>query len=119
MAYKKSQSSATLISYAKKKSELDDSQKLEIKEAFELFDTDGSGEIDAKELRVAMRALGFDPKKEEIHQMIAEVDDDGSGEIGFPEFLKMMTHKILNRDPKEEIMKAFRLWEDEEHCGKI
>ena len=40
------------------------------KEAFDLFDTDGSGRIDAKELKVAMRALGFEPRKEEIKKMI-------------------------------------------------
>merc|ERR1712098_194872 len=77
----------------------------EIKEAFDLFDTDGSGSIDAKELKVAMRALGFEPKKEEIQKMISDVDDDGSGTIEYDEFLKMMTHKILNRDPKDEIRK--------------
>ena len=33
--------------------------------------------IDAKELKVAMRALGFEPKKEEIQKMIQDVDDDG------------------------------------------
>lgn len=59
-----------------------DEQKQEIKEAFDLFDTDGSGEIDSKELKVAMRALGFEPKKEEIQKMISDVDDDGSGTIG-------------------------------------
>merc|ERR1712113_951822 len=31
---------------------------------------------------------------------------------------KMMTHKILNRDPKDEILKAFRLFDDDE-TGKI
>jgi len=95
-----------------------DEQKQEIKEAFDLFDTDGSGEIDSKELKVAMRALGFEPKKEEIQKMISDVDDDGSGTIGYEEFLKMMTHKILNRDPKDEILKAFRLFDDDE-TGKI
>ncbi|CAE8731886.1 unnamed protein product [Polarella glacialis] len=83
----------------KKQKELTEEQKQEIKEAFDLFDTDGSGEIDSKELKVAMRALGFEPKKEEIQKMISDVDDDGSGTIGYEEFLKMMTHKILNRDP--------------------
>merc|ERR1712110_441072 len=75
----------------KKQKELSEEQKQEIKEAFDLFDTDGSGEIDSKELKVAMRALGFEPKKEEIQKMISDVDDDGSGTIGYEEFLKMMT----------------------------
>merc|ERR1712217_108481 len=102
----------------KKQKELTEEQKQEIKEAFDLFDTDGSGEIDSKELKVAMRALGFEPKKEEIQKMISDVDDDGSGTIGYEEFLKMMTFKILNRDPKDEILKAFRLFDDDE-TGKI
>ena len=33
-----------------------------------------SGTIDAKELKVAMRALGFEPKKEEIKKMISDID---------------------------------------------
>ena len=48
----------------------------------------GSGEIDSKELKVAMRALGFEPKKEEIQKMISDVDDDGSGTIGYSRFIK-------------------------------
>ena len=38
--------------------ELTEEQRQEIREAFDLFDTDGSGTIDGKELKVAMRALG-------------------------------------------------------------
>merc|ERR1712235_58154 len=93
----------------KKQKELTEEQKQEIKGAFDLFDSDGSGEIDSKELKVAMRALGFEPKKEEIQKMISDVDDDGSGTIGYEEFLKMMT---------DEILKAFRLFDDDE-TGKI
>ncbi|ONH96511.1 hypothetical protein PRUPE_7G133900 [Prunus persica] len=84
-------------------------KKQEIKEAFELFDTDGSGTIDAKELNVAMRALGFEMTEEQITQMIADVDKDGSGAIDFDEFVHMMTAKIGERDTKEELMKAFHL----------
>merc|ERR1712224_83231 len=53
-------------------------------------------------------------KPGEIEKMIADVDDDGSGEIGYPEFLKMMTNKILNKDPKDDMLKAFRLFDDDE-----
>jgi hypothetical protein len=34
----------------------------EIREAFNLFDTDGSGSIDPQELKAAMCSLGFDSK---------------------------------------------------------
>jgi hypothetical protein len=73
----------------------------EIRKAFDLFDTDGSGTIDAKKLKVAMRALGFEPKKEEIKKMIADIDKDGSGTIDFEEFLQMMTAKMGERDSRE------------------
>merc|ERR1712124_240360 len=98
----------------KKKTQLDDTEKQEIKEAFDLFDVDGSGNIDIKELTIAMKALGCEPKPGEIEKMIADVDDDGSGEIGFDEFLQMMTDKILNKDPKDDMLKAFRLFDDDQ-----
>lgn len=47
----------------RQRQELSDEQKQEIKEAFDLFDTDKTGTIDYHELKVAMRALGFDVKK--------------------------------------------------------
>ena len=46
---------------------------------------------------------------EEIQNMISDVDVDGCGTFGFEGFLKMTTHMTLNRDPNEEILKAFRL----------
>ncbi|KAL2498002.1 putative calcium-binding protein CML20 [Abeliophyllum distichum] len=93
-------------------------KRQEIKEAFELFDTDGSGTIDAKELNVAMRALGFEMTEEEINRMIADVDKDGSGAIDFDEFCYMMTAKFGERDTKEELMKAFHII-DQDKNGKI
>ena len=50
---------------------------------------------------MAMRALGFEPKKEEIRKMIADADRDGSGVIDFPAFLDMMTQKMAERDPRD------------------
>ena len=74
--------------------------------------------LDPAPPQVAMRALGFEPKKEEIKKMIADIDKDGSGTIDFEEFLTMMTAKMGERDSREEIMKAFRLFDDDE-TGKI
>ena len=70
----------------------------EIKETFDLFDTDSSGSIDPEKVKAAMRALGFEPKQEEIQNIISDVHDDGSRRIEYEKFLKMMMHKILNKN---------------------
>merc|ERR1712118_404760 len=98
---------------AKKPTELSEQQKVEIKEAFELFDTDGSGSIASNELKVAMKALGFEPKPGEIEKLIHSVDDDGDGEMDWDDFLRMMEEKILNKDQKDDLMKAFNLMDDD------
>lgn len=78
-----------------------------------------------------MRALGFEPKKEEIKKMISEIDKEGTGKIDFNDFLELMTAKMVcqtnaqcnkqmqsEKDSRAEIMKAFRLFDDDE-TGKI
>ncbi|EPZ33638.1 EF-hand [Rozella allomycis CSF55] len=98
--------------------ELSEEQKLEIKEAFELFDTDKDGALDYHELKVAMRALGFDIKKPEVLKLLRDYDKSGNGLMEFDDFNKIMTEKILDRDPIEEIKKAFQLFDDD-GTGKI
>jgi Ca2+-binding EF-hand superfamily protein len=95
-------------SSGKKQTELTEEQKKEIKEAFDLFDTDGSGEVSTQELKVAMRALGFEASTDDVKKMINTVDEDGAGQIGFDEFEKMMAGKFLNYDAKAEMTKAFK-----------
>ncbi len=106
------------VTRPKKRTELTEEQRQEIKEAFDLFDTEGSGTIDSKELKVAMRALGFEPKKDDIKRMISELDVEGNGVIEFGQFLELMTTKMAERDPREEMVKAFRLF-DEDESGSI
>ncbi|KAL2720079.1 caltractin [Vespula squamosa] len=100
------------------KIELTEDQKADIKEAFDLFDPDGTGKIATKELKIAMRALGFEPKKEELKKLVADFDPDCLGKLSFEEFLHIMSVKMLEKDPKEEILRAFRLFDDDE-TGKI
>lgn len=103
--------------------ELTEAQKSEIKEAFDLFDTNGSGIIDMKDLKVALRALGFEPAKEEIKRLISELnngnssnnrdrekDKEGQVSIDFNDFLEIMTTKMSERDQPEELEKAFILF---------
>merc|ERR1711924_467418 len=83
----------------KKAGQLSEEQLDEIREAFGLFDSDASGAIDVRELKAAMRALGFEVKNEGLKKMVTDVDSDGSGQIEFVEFLAMMTGKMGRRTP--------------------
>jgi Ca2+-binding EF-hand superfamily protein len=67
--------------------QLNEEQKQEISEAFDLFDSDKNGYIDAHEMKVAMRALGFEVKKEEIISLMKSYDNDDSGHISKSDFL--------------------------------
>ncbi|KAL9268148.1 Caltractin-like protein [Drosera capensis] len=101
-------------------------KRQEIKEAFELFDTDGSGMALGFEMteQVTLAIISASLSEivfylgEQINQMIADVDKDGSGAIDFDEFCHMMTAKFGERDTKEELMKAFRII-DLDKNGKI
>ena len=85
----------------------------EIKEAFDLFDTDGSGSIDPRELRAAMQSLGFEAKNQTIYQMITDLDKNKNNNIDFEEFLDMMTARMSDKDTREDINKVFRLFDDD------
>lgn len=69
--------------------DLTDEQRQEIKEAFELFDTDKDGAIDYHELKVAMRALGFDLKKAEVLKLLRDHDRKGDGLMEWDDFAKI------------------------------
>jgi centrin-3 len=98
--------------------ELTDDQRLEIKEAFDIFDSQKTGSIDRHELRVAMRAMGFDVSKNEILEIMEAKDPDNTGAIKFQAFQEIVGEKMAQRDPLEEIRNAFRLFDDD-HTGKI
>lgn len=68
---------------------LSDDQKQEIKEAFDLFDTEKSGKIDFNELKVTLKALGFDIPKKEVVELIKEYDVEEIGRIEYLDFVEI------------------------------
>merc|ERR1712233_258988 len=55
---------------------------------------------------------------EEIKKMVAEVDKDNTGKLTLENFMVLMANKMAEKDTKEEIMKAFKLFDDDE-TGQI
>ena len=60
------------------------------KEAFSVFDKDGSGTVSTSELGEMMSALGQNLSAEELDAIVVEVDANRSGEIDFDEFCACM-----------------------------
>jgi centrin-1 len=98
---------------------LDEEQTEELREAFNLFDTEHSGTIDARELKAALRALGFDQiKKEDVRRMLSDVGKDPTQPIDFNDFCEMMRGRMPDKNSRGEIDKVFALF-DEDETGKI
>lgn len=89
----------------------------EIKKSFEAISKDGKT-IETTELKFAMRALGFEPKKEEIKKIQESVDRNETGRIEFEDFLLVMAQKFEEKGAKDEILKAFSLF-DADGTGRI
>ncbi|QBM86551.1 EF-hand domain pair [Metschnikowia aff. pulcherrima] len=68
------------------KMELLNEQKQEIREAFSLFDMNNDGLLDYHELKVALRALGFELSKREVLDIIHEYDSDDRNLISYENF---------------------------------
>jgi len=50
--------------------------------------------------------------------MISDIQKENAGTIDFNDFLQLMSQKMAEKDSKEEILKAFRLFDDDS-TGKI
>ena len=68
--------------------------RTEIVGVFNMFDTDGSGEIGLAELLSAFRRLGVEMTLREAEALVAEADEDGNGIVDVDEFV-LMVEKML------------------------
>eukprot|EP00435_Cladocopium_sp_Y103_P011156 s4638_g2.t3 len=65
----------------------------EIKEAFDVFDTDHNGVISAAELYHTMNNLGESVSDADVDQILRSNDVDGDGQLNYNEFVKLMMAK--------------------------
>ena len=93
---------------------IDDENLEELKEAFTLFDTNHNGRIDLREFKAAIRALGYEVKKQQCIEMFREgADKTAEGTLDFDEFCHLMAPKMKGKNSRDEIMKVFRLFDEE------
>ena len=100
-----------------KKLDVPESKLKEYKEAFEMFDKDGSGTISVSEIRKILRNFGNQVTESEVKDMIKDIDADGSGELDFEEFVTLMEKKIVieGEDDDDAILKAFKSFDKDQN----
>lgn len=106
------------INIKNRKFVLNDAQMNLLKEAFDLFDMEKTGKIDYHELKLTLKAFGFKLQKEELRGIKERLDPNETNKISFDEFIDLMTERFSERDPRDEAIMAFDLF-DEEKKGKI
>ena len=94
--------------------ELTEEQTKEIMEAFKMFDTNNVGKIELKDLKVAMMALGFEPKKDDLKKMIGSIDKESIGSLEFDAFKRLMEDKLNEKDEISEIENAFHFFKNDQ-----
>ena len=90
---------------------LTDAQLDEFREAFNMFDKDGGGSIDASELRDLMISVGQNCTESELKEMVEAADADGTGDIDFLEFAVLMAHKMTDENKDDTLKKAFAVFD--------
>ena len=83
----------------------------ELKEAFNLFDTEGKGAINPRDLKAAMQSLGFETKNPIIFSIISDMDTGSEEGITFDAFLNILAGKLGDRQSKEGISRIFELFD--------
>ena len=92
---------------------ISEEEVIEIKEAFDVLDTEGKGFVRTKDLGEAIMSLGHEGKNHTVYRMISNLETDGHQRLDFEEFLGLMTAKFNEKDSKEDLKKIFRLFDDD------
>nr|CCC95912.1 unnamed protein product [Trypanosoma congolense IL3000] len=93
---------------------ISEKHKAQLREAFDLFDADGTGRINSQDLKVAFCALGYEVSKQELAQLLRQVGAPASGVIDFNDFYSVIVAKMTQRENRAEAVRAFKLIDMEE-----
>jgi len=95
------------------------SEVYEIKEAFNLFDTDKSGTIDVQEFKDALNNLGLDDNNGAFVQLLDNIDANRSGKVDFDEFVNLLTVHGSDLTTKEDLERVFTYFWGDDKGDKI
>eukprot|EP01060_Flectonema_neradi_P003286 TRINITY_DN12109_c0_g1_i1.p1 TRINITY_DN12109_c0_g1~~TRINITY_DN12109_c0_g1_i1.p1 ORF type:complete len:285 (+),score=95.25 TRINITY_DN12109_c0_g1_i1:59-913(+) len=90
----------------------------QLREAFDLFDSDSSGYVDENELLLLCRGMGHEVSQEEVREMMGKIDQDGDFKIDFDEFKQLISNMEKEMEGPKQVLEAFKAF-DISHTGEI
>mmetsp|Transcript_12360 Transcript_12360/g.19485 ORF Transcript_12360/g.19485 Transcript_12360/m.19485 type:complete len:469 (+) Transcript_12360:91-1497(+) len=82
----------------------------DLRELFDSFDSDGSGNIDREELGLLLQQMGQQKEPEEVDRLFNLMDADGSGDVDFEEFACVILQNKSAKKNLDPTSMAERMW---------
>ena len=54
-----------------------------------------TGKVAAADIRVVLRALGYDPSKEDVEKLVSKFDSSKTGALDFSEYMDLLIDKMV------------------------
>lgn len=89
-----------VVAGQKPRLELTKKQRQELRECFNLIDTDGSGSISQAEITEALSYMGVHVTAKSLAKIMKDVDTDGSGELEYSEFSQVRRRRSAAAVPQ-------------------
>lgn len=83
----------------------------ELRDAFNMFDSDGSGSISTSEMSKVCESLEIKVNANELQNLMKLMDKDGSGTIDFNEFAAIMADQFYRPPSQRELEEAFNYFD--------
>ncbi|GIL88179.1 hypothetical protein Vretimale_14096 [Volvox reticuliferus] len=79
--------------------------------AFETLDPERTGFVSRKQLKVALRALGFGVKKADVTELLSRHGEESTERLDFQTFRKLVADQMSQRSILDEHRRAFQLFD--------
>lgn len=94
---------------------LSDEQLRSFKRAFDHYDKDKDGSIDANDFKSALKMVGIIPTSDELEAMLQDINNE---KITLVDFVAVIYYFLRGADTREELIKAFAVF-DKDKDGLI
>lgn len=93
--------------------QITESEFIQLKQTFELFDDDGDGLIPISDLKKILKDLGQNVTEEKIEKTIQQLGGNEEDSFDFEQFLEITSNVLRDTSDEDQLREAFRVFDKE------